>query len=363
MPSLPQVNVTSKGVAVVKMDVIGAKQNTLSEEFNVDIEAMIKKMEADSSVKAVVVMSGKPGSWIAGADIKMIEACESVEEAVGKSAQGQKIMDQVAAMQKKKPWIAAIDGACLGGGLETAMAMSMRIATSSSKTQLGVPEVMLGLLPGAGGTQRLPKIVGAANALDLMLTGKMLKAEKAKKMGLVDLVVDPSALERTAIAVAEEMIAGTYKPKKRTLGWMDWFLEQTSVGRNLMFKKATEKVQKQTKGKYPAPLAILECAKTGLAEGHEAGSKKEAQLFGELSQTTESGALRGLSCVQTECKKNKYGKPAVSVETIGILGAGLMGAGIAQASASKGFRVLLKDRDDVGLGKGEAYIKVRELSS
>ena len=236
-PSLPQVNVTSKGVAVVKMDVIGAKQNTLSEEFNVDIEAMIKKMEADSSVKAVVVMSGKPGSWIAGADIKMIEACESVEEAVGKSAQGQKIMDQVAAMQKKKPWIAAIDGACLGGGLETAMAMSMRIATSSSKTQLGVPEVMLGLLPGAGGTQRLPKIVGAANALDLMLTGKMLKAEKAKKMGLVDLVVDPSALERTAIAVAEEMIAGTYKPKKRTLGWMDWFLEQTSVGRNLMFKQ------------------------------------------------------------------------------------------------------------------------------
>ena len=101
LPSLPQVNVTSKGVAVVKMDVIGAKQNTLSEEFNVDIEAMIKKMEADSSVKAVVVMSGKPGSWIAGADIKMIEACESVEEAVGKSAQGQKIMDQVAAMQRR----------------------------------------------------------------------------------------------------------------------------------------------------------------------------------------------------------------------------------------------------------------------
>lgn len=163
---------TPKGVAVVKMDVIGAKQNTLSEEFNKDVAAMIGQVEQDDSIKAVVVMSGKPGSWIAGADVKMIEGFTTVEEAADKSAEGQEIMDRIAGMQKKKPWIAAIDGACLGGGLETAMAMSHRIATKSSKTVLGVPEVMLGLLPGAGGTQRLPKIVGAANALDLMLTGK-----------------------------------------------------------------------------------------------------------------------------------------------------------------------------------------------
>ena len=107
---------------------------------------------------------------------------------------GQLVMNRVSDMQKRKPWIAAIDGACLGGGLEMAMTCSQRIATSNSKTVLGLPEVMLGLLPGWGGTQRLPKIVGAANALDLMLTGKMLKADRAKKMGLVDLVVDPSAL-------------------------------------------------------------------------------------------------------------------------------------------------------------------------
>jgi enoyl-CoA hydratase/long-chain 3-hydroxyacyl-CoA dehydrogenase len=123
-----------------------------------------------------------------------------------------------------------------------------------------------------------------------------------------------------------------------------------------MFSQARKTVMKQTKGKYPAPLHILECVKTGLESGHAAGSAKEAQLFGQLSQTPESASLRGLFYGQTECKKNKYGKPDVSVNTVAVLGAGLMGAGIAQVSASKGFRVLLKDRDTVGLSKGENYI-------
>jgi len=236
------------------------------------------------------------------------------------------------------------------------MTCTQRIATHNSKTVLGVPEVMLGLLPGWGGTQRLPKIVGAANALDMMLTGKMLKADRARKIGLVDIVVDSNALERTAVASAEQLITGASKPKLRKLGWMDWFLEKTSIGRSVMFKKVAEKVEKQTKGKYPAPPAIIECVQTGLQSGHADGSRKEAELFGKLSQSRESASLRGIFYGQTECKKNPYGKPTLDVSTIGILGAGLMGAGIAQASASKGFRVLLKDRDAVGLGKGEAYI-------
>lgn len=351
-----QVEVLPKGVAVVRMDVLGEKQNTFNEQFYQDMEEMVAKVESDDSIKAVVLASGKKGSWIAGANIKQIEEIKSSAHASEMVGVGQKVMNRVADMQAKKPWIAAIDGACLGGGLEMAMTCTQRIASSSSKTVLGVPEVMLGLLPGWGGTQRLPKIVGAANSLDMMLTGKMLKGARAKKIGLVDLVVDPNALERTAIAVAEQFVDGTAKPTVRKLGWMDWFLEKTGPGRNLMFKKATEKVMKQTKGKYPAPLAILECAKTGLESGHAAGSAKEAELFGSLSQTAESKSLRGLFYGQTECKKNNFGEPSVNVETIGVLGAGLMGAGIAQCSASKGFRVLLKDRDSVGLGKGEQYI-------
>jgi enoyl-CoA hydratase/long-chain 3-hydroxyacyl-CoA dehydrogenase len=351
-----QVEVMPSGVAVVRMDVQGEKQNTFSEEFYQDMEKMVQQVEADANIKSVVLASAKPGSWIAGANIKQIEEIKSEDEASGLVTQGQAVMNRVADMQAKKPWIAAINGACLGGGLEMAMTCTQRIASSSSKTVLGVPEVMLGLLPGWGGTQRLPKIVGASNALDMMLTGKMLKPPRAKKMGLVDLVVDPNALERTAIAQAEQFAAGTLKPKARKLGWMDWFLEKTPVGRHLMFKKATETVMKQTKGKYPAPLKILDCARAGLESGHAAGSAKEAELFGKLSQTAESKSLRGLFYGQTECKKNTFGKPAVDVQTIGVLGAGLMGAGIAQCSATKDFRVLLKDRDTTGLNKGQNYI-------
>jgi len=215
---------------------------------------------------------------------------------------------------------------------------------------------MIGLLPGWGGTQRLPKIVGAVASLDLLLTGKALKADRARKMGLVDIVVDPNALERTALAQAEQLIDGSVKPKPRKLGWTDWFLEKTPVGRAIMFSQAGKKLQKATKGKYPAPPYILDCVRTGLESGHEAGSAMEAKLFGELSQTRESYSMRNIFHGHTACKKNPYGKPEVNVQTLAILGAGLMGAGIAQASATKGFRVLLKDRDSTGLAKGENYI-------
>ena len=200
-----QVEVSPKGVALVRMDVLGEKQNTFGPEFYEDMEKMVERVESDEAVKAVVLASGKKGSWIAGANIKQIETIKSAEDASQMVTVGQKVMDRVANMQKKKPWIAAIDGACLGGGLEMAMTCSQRIATHNSKTVLGVPEVMLGLLPGWGGTQRLPKIVGAANALDMMLTGKMLKADRARKIGLVDIVVDSNALERTAVASAEQV--------------------------------------------------------------------------------------------------------------------------------------------------------------
>ena len=194
----------------------------------------------------------------------MLSALESAEAAENVAGIGQRQMDRIASMQKTTPWVAAIDGACLGGGLEVAMSCAHRVATSSSKTVLGLPEVMLGLLPGSGGTQRLPKLVGAQEALGMVLTGKTIKPAKAKKMGLVDDVVDPNALERVALAMAAEAAAGKIKPKSRKPGWMAWLLEKTSAGREVMFRQAAKTVEKNAKGKYPAPVAILECVRSGM---------------------------------------------------------------------------------------------------
>jgi len=175
-------------------------------------------------------------------------------------------------------------------------------------------------------------------------------------MGLVDAVVDPNALERSAIATALDAASGKTKPRQRKLGWMDWFLEKTPPGRKLLFDQATKAMLKQTKGNYPAPPAILECAKAGLEAGHTAGSTVERQLFGKLAATSESAALRGIFFGATAAKKNPFGKPDKKVETIGVLGAGLMGAGIAEVSIGKNLRVLMKDKDQAGLSRGEDMI-------
>lgn len=314
-------------------------------------------METDPNIKAAVLISDKKDSWIAGANIKMIESLTTAEAACETAQMGQRVMDRIEAMQSKTPWVAAIDGACLGGGLEVAMSCAHRIVTTSPKTVLGLPEVQLGLLPGSGGTQRLPKLVGMMTALDMMLTGKNIKPPKAKKMGLVDLVVDPAALERNAVLFAEQAAAGINKPRVRKLSWMDTILEKTPFGRNMMFKQAKATVLKQTKGKMPAPLTILEVAKAGLESGHTAGSKVEAEGFGMLAATPESKALRGIFFGLTATKKHSFGPPALDVQTVAVLGAGLMGAGIAEVTATKGLQVLLKDMTLPGLTRGEGMIK------
>ncbi|EOD20095.1 putative hydroxyacyl-coenzyme A dehydrogenase/3-ketoacyl-coenzyme A thiolase/enoyl-coenzyme A hydratase alpha subunit [Emiliania huxleyi CCMP1516] len=352
------MDVHPSGVALIKIDCPNAKQNTMSKELLEEFEEITSRIEKDAAVKAVVLMSSKPGSFVAGADIKQIAALGDAppEVLAEASGMGQAALDKLESMQKSKPWVAAIDGPALGGGLEIALACSHRVATSSPKTILGLPEVMLGLLPGAGGTQRLPRLVGAQTAIQMMLTGQQVKPDKAKKMGLVDAVVDPNALERSAIATALDAASGKTKPRQRKLGWMDWFLEKTPPGRKLLFDQATKAMLKQTKGNYPAPPAILECAKAGLEAGHTAGSTVERQLFGKLAATSESAALRGIFFGATAAKKNPFGKPDKKVETIGVLGAGLMGAGIAEVSIGKNLRVLMKDKDQAGLSRGEDMI-------
>jgi enoyl-CoA hydratase/carnithine racemase len=165
-------------------------------------------------------------------------------------------MDRLALV--KKPVVAAINGACLGGGLEVALACSYRIATSSPKTKLGLPEVMLGLLPGSGGTQRLPRAVGIQEAISLMTQGKSLDAARARKAGLVHEVVDPHALEAVALQAAAELVAGTLKAPARKPSWLAWALEGNPLGRFVLWGQAEKAITKAAGGHYPAPLAILQ---------------------------------------------------------------------------------------------------------
>ena len=243
----------------------------------------------------------------------------------------------------RKPYVAAIQGACLGGGLELALACHYRIASPDPKTVFALPEVMLGLLPGAGGTQRLPRLIGIQAALDMMLTGKNIRAPKAMTMGLVDRLVNPPELRQAAVDAAKQLARGELKRRARRRGWKEVLLEGTALSRALLFHFARKQVLKKTGGLYPAPPAILDVVRNGCGRPLAQGLAYEAARFGELTQTAEAKSLIGIFFGQTALKKNRFGRPAHAAERIGILGAGFMGAGIALVSAQKGFIVQLKD--------------------
>ncbi|KAB5517095.1 hypothetical protein PHYPO_G00185490 [Pangasianodon hypophthalmus] len=356
-------------VAVVRINDPTSKVNTLSKQLQAELTEVMREVWGNTAVKSAVLISTKPGCFIAGADINMIKACMSTEEVTSLSQEGQKMFEQIE--KSPIPVVAAINGSCLGGGLEFAIACQYRVATKSKKTVLGTPEVMLGLLPGAGGTQRLPKMVGLPAAFDMMLTGRNIRADKAKKMGLVHQVIDPLGpglkspeegtidyLEEVAVGVAKGLANKkvTVEKKKGLMQKLQDSVMGMAFVRKQIYNTVTKKVMKQTKGLYPAPLKIIECVQTGIEKGSDAGYQKESENFGKLAMTSESSALIGLYQGQVACKKNNFGKPEREVKTLAILGAGLMGAGIAQVTVDKGVATLLKDTTLEGLARGQQQV-------
>ncbi len=344
------------GIAYLVIDVVGENVNTLKAEFTEQIQAVLADIKADKSISAIVLCSGKVGTFVAGADINMLDACQSRDEVVALSRQGQRIFSQLE--QLSIPIVAAIDGACLGGGLELAMACTARVCSDNAKTALGLPEVQLGLLPGSGGTQRLPKLVGLQKALDMMLTGKQLRAKQALKAGLVDDVVPNSVL----LSVAEQMaITLSQRGKKTTIrkqGVVDKLLENNSVGRNIVYQQAEKSVLAKTQGNYPAPMKIIDCVRTGIEFSAENGYQIEAEHFADLVMSAESAQLRQLFFATTEMKKEQ-GVADVMPEKIskaGVLGGGLMGGGIAFVTATKAnVPVRVKDINHKGISQALKY--------
>lgn len=353
-------------VAVITLDSPNVKVNSLNAEVVSELESAINKVRDDPALRAAVLISGKPGCFIAGADISMLEKCKTREEVREISQSGQRILKGVETM--KKPVVAAIMGACLGGGLEVALACHYRIAVKEKKTALGLPEVMLGLLPGSGGTMRLPQLTSIPTALDLELTGKSVRADKAKKLGMVDLLIDPLGpgltpaenrtmeyLEEVAVKTARQLATGQLKVDRTKKGLVDKIMNMAlkyDFVKDQIFNKAKGQVMKMTGGLYPAPLKILDVIRTGIDKGEVEGYKAESEGFADLAMTPQSKGLVGLFRGQTECKKNRFGKPEKKVETLAILGAGLMGAGIAQVTVDKGIKTILKDTSQQGLNRG-----------
>uniref|UniRef100_A0A8C8AAW8 Trifunctional enzyme subunit alpha, mitochondrial n=1 Tax=Otus sunia TaxID=257818 RepID=A0A8C8AAW8_9STRI len=332
--------------------------NTLSKQLSSEFTDIMNEIWTNEAVKSAVLISSKPGSFIAGADLDMIEACKTSQEVAQLSQEGQKMLEKIE--QSPKPVVAAISGSCLGGGLELAIACHYRIATKEKKTVLATPEVLLGLLPGAGGTQRLPKMVGLPAAFDIMLTGRNIRADRAKKMGLVDQLVDPLALRDLVElgTVRVRFMVGLEDLQGRVLSHLaeltDYAMAVPFV-RQQVYKTVENKVRKQTKGLYPAPLKIIEVRQL-LNAKLCAFIFPFFQNFGQLAVTNESKALLGLYRGQVYCKKNKFGTPKQEVKTLAVLGAGLMGAGIAQVSVDKGLKTILKDTAQQGLDRGQQQV-------
>ncbi|XP_034947549.1 trifunctional enzyme subunit alpha, mitochondrial [Chelonus insularis] len=358
-------------VAVITLNSPGVKENTLNIKLMEEMKTVLKEIESNSSIKSAVLISGKPNSFIAGADITMLQKVKTEDEAYQISKNGQEILNSIE--QSRKPIVAAIQGTCLGGGLEVALACHYRVAVKDKKTILGLPEVKLGLLPGGGGTQRLPKVTSLPNALQICLTGSTLKAEKAKKQGIVDLLVNHLGpgiatpeentrryLEETAIKVAKDISNGQIKldegPKSLMEKLTRWVFSLQFV-KDQVFKKSKAQVMKMTNGLYPAPLKILEVLRVGLDKGPTAGYEAEARGFGYLAMTPQCKGLISLFFGQTACKKNRFGPPTNQVKSIAVVGAGLMGAGIAHVSIDKGYTVILKDTTDTGLYRGVGQIQ------
>ena len=341
-------------VLVLVMDRPDSKVNLIDEVWLEEMTAAIDRADRDRP-RGLVLASAKPGNFIAGADVSLIASLASEAEAREKARRGQELLSRIEDLPFHT--VAAIGGACLGGGLETALAFDTRIIADDESIVMGLPEVQLGILPGFGGTWRLPRVLGLTAALPLILAGGNLRPRKAHRLGLAQRLVAPSLLDR----IATEVAAGD-RPRRRPrplAGRLtDWALGRTTPGRRFLADKARKDVAKRTGGHYPAPEEIVRCVIGGYGGRRKAAMTAESEAFGRLAMTRVSKNLLFLFEGNEDLGRHPWtGVPCPVDRTstrAGVIGAGTMGGGIAGLLASRGLEVRLKDVSTESLRLGLA---------
>jgi 3-hydroxyacyl-CoA dehydrogenase/enoyl-CoA hydratase/3-hydroxybutyryl-CoA epimerase len=343
-------------IALLEFDLIGEKVNKLSTPVMKRFEEVLRELKS-SAYKVVIIVSRKQRIFIAGADIEEIKSIREKDQAKLAAAEGQRIFNLIEDLPM--PVIAAINGACLGGGCEMALACDYRICTDDSSTRIGLPETKLGIIPGFGGCVRLPRVIGLQAALDIILQGKSVDGKKAEKLGLVDKCVPVEILEEQALKMARELIADKAKKRKKVFepkGIVANVLE-SGLGRPIVLSKAKGSVKKATRGNYPAPLKAIDVVGETYGMRNRGDALEiEARNFGDVAITDVSKNLIHIFYL-TEAIKKQTGvadpnvKPR-KVEKLAVLGAGTMGGGIAQLGADKGIDSRMKDINNEALSRG-----------
>ena len=350
------------GSAFLKIDVHGQAHNMLNRRVLADLDAALDAVAAEPRLPLLVIRSGKSAGFLAGADLHGFLEIADAAAAEALSAQGQRLFDKLAALPM--PTLAAIHGPCLGGGLELALACDYRLVLDKPNTQLGLPEVRLGLLPGWGGTQRLPRVVGLRRALEMILQGKRLGAREALKAGLADVAPVGEAELRSQLAfLGVKAIAGGKRPLKglplRT--WGQRLLESTGLGRAVIFGAAERVLRSTVPDDMPAPAEALQAVRVGLKEGMAAGLAYERAAAGRLAVSPACRNLVALWLRGEKAQKLPEELASVApteVRRVGVVGAGVMGAGIAQLAAVRGAsKVVVREIDQAALDAGLARIK------
>ncbi len=327
------------GVARINFDRQGESVNTLAPDVLGEFDEILQRCETDAAVRAVVLTSGKRDSFVVGGDLRWLKTLDDPTASRELILVGQQVLFRLEKLwgESGKPVVAAVHGTCLGGGLEVAMACRHIVATKHDSTRFGQPEVKVGLIPGAGGTQRLPRRVGVAAALDLILTGRSQRAGRALSLGLVDELCDPDDLYATARDKAVRLIGaapGKGRRRRRGSGVATALLESNAMGRRLIYGKAEKTMLRATKGLYPAQPAALRAIRAGVERGPKAGFAVEAEEFAGLLASPEAAGLISLFFAMQQNKAGRSGS-GEDISQIAVIGGGLMGSGIASVSVTR----------------------------